>query len=86
MTSPFTRRDFLKLAALLPLTQFRWPLFVGEPKGAVQNSGAPNVLFLVFDALTARNVSLYGYPRETTPNLARFAERATVFHNHRAGA
>ena len=86
MRPPLTRRDFLKLAALLPLTQLQWPLFVGEPKGAVQNQGNPNILFLVFDALTAHNVSLYGYARETTPHLARFAERATVFHNHRAGA
>ena len=86
MASRLTRRDFLKLAALLPLTQLRWPLLVGEPRGLAQNASAPNVLFLVFDTLTAHDVSLYGYHRETTPNLARFAERATVFHNHRAGA
>ncbi|MEJ2552289.1 MAG: sulfatase-like hydrolase/transferase, partial [Anaerolineales bacterium] len=45
----------------------------------------PNVLKLVFDTLSALNVSLYGYHRKTMPNLERFAERATVFHNHYSG-
>jgi choline-sulfatase len=49
-----------------------------------QRGAAPNVLILVFDALSARHMSMYGYGRETTPNLARFAERATVFHSHYA--
>jgi arylsulfatase A-like enzyme len=44
----------------------------------------PNVLILLFDALSARHMSLHGYHRETTPNLARFAEKATVYHRHYA--
>jgi arylsulfatase A-like enzyme len=48
------------------------------------SQGAPNVLILLFDTLSARHVSVYGYRRETTPNLARFAERATVYHSHYA--
>jgi len=44
--------------------------------------GLPNVIVIVFDAWSAANVSLYGYPRETMPNLEKFAERATVYHNH----
>ncbi|MBK9782387.1 MAG: hypothetical protein IPP55_20550 [Anaerolineales bacterium] len=35
--------------------------------------------------MSAYNLSLYGYDRETTPNLARLSKRATVFHNHFAG-
>jgi arylsulfatase A-like enzyme len=42
----------------------------------------PNLLVIVFDALSAYNVSLYGYPRQTTPNLDRLTERAIVYHNH----
>lgn len=34
--------------------------------------------------MSARHLSLYGYPRQTTPNLDRFAERATVYHAHTA--
>ena len=45
---------------------------------------APNVIILVFDTLSARHLSLHGYKRLTTPNLARFAEKATVYHRHYA--
>ncbi|RMH02229.1 MAG: DUF4976 domain-containing protein [Chloroflexi bacterium] len=81
-----SRRTFLKLAPVLPLLKVTWPQLAQTPEQALQAANAPNVLVLVFDTLSARHVSLYGYQRETTPNLARFAERATVFHNHHAAA
>ena len=55
-----------------------------DPLGA-QDAGKPNILIFVLDALSARNMSLYGYQRETTPNLAKLVERAVVYHNHYAG-
>ena len=76
------RRDFLKLAALaLPAAAFAKPLSRLSMPGAADSS-LPNVIVLVFDALTARNLSAYGYPRKTSPNFERFAERATIFHNY----
>jgi arylsulfatase A-like enzyme len=43
-------------------------------------SGAmPNVLFLIWDTVRAENLSLYGYDRETTPELDRLAARSAVF-------
>ena len=76
------RRDFLKLAALaLPAAAFAKPLSRLSKPGAA-NASLPNVILLVFDALTARNLSAYGYPRKTSPNFERFAERATIFHNY----
>jgi glucan phosphoethanolaminetransferase (alkaline phosphatase superfamily) len=84
MRRPFSRRDVLKLAALAPLLGAA-PYVV---RGASQNAAPPNrpnVLVIVFDTLSAKHLSLYGYPRETAPNLTRFAERATVFHRHYAG-
>ena len=76
------RRDFLKLAALaLPAAAFAKPLSRLSKPGAA-NASLPNVIVLVFDALTARNLSAYGYPRKTSPNFERFAERATIFHNY----
>jgi arylsulfatase A-like enzyme len=42
-------------------------------------AGAPNVLLLILDTVRASNLSLYGYARATTPNIARFAERGTTF-------
>jgi len=45
----------------------------------------PNFLIVVFDTLSAQHISLYGYRRNTTPNLAKFAERAMVYHQHYGG-
>jgi arylsulfatase A-like enzyme len=84
MNSGFSRRDFLKLAALSPLMMVEFPSRKGAPSKFAQNTGQANVIMLVFDTLTAKQMSLYGYTRETTPNLARFAERATVYHSHYA--
>ena len=38
-----------------------------------------NVLLISFDTLRADHVGAYGYERDTTPNLDRFAEDAVVF-------
>jgi arylsulfatase A-like enzyme len=42
------------------------------------------VLILLFDTLSARHMSLHGYQRLTTPNMADFAGRSYVYHNHYA--
>jgi arylsulfatase A-like enzyme len=48
--------------------------------GACGSRGTPpNVLLVSIDTLRADHVGLYGYERDTTPFLDRFAERATVF-------
>jgi arylsulfatase A-like enzyme len=79
MNTRINRRDFLKLAAMLPLANLKLPSYSpGSPD-------QPNILIIVLDALSARHMSLYGYPRVTTPYIENFAERATVFHNHYAG-
>ena len=72
-----SRRDVLKISSLSPLLLMR-------PEISVQGD-QPNVLVIVFDTFTARNMSLYGYQRHTTPEIARFAEKATVYHQHYAG-
>ena len=53
--------------------------------GSAQTAGQ-NVLVVVFDAFSGLNIPLNGYVRETTPNLARLASRAIVYHNHYAGS
>ena len=80
----FNRRDFLKLLQLLPLTFVRPPdREITQAKDDGHN--LPNILIVLFDALSASNMSLYGYPRQTTPNLDRIASQATVFNRHYAG-
>jgi arylsulfatase A-like enzyme len=39
----------------------------------------PNIVLLTIDALSAPHMSLYGYARPTTPELAQFARGAVVF-------
>ena len=77
------RRDFLKLSMLSALSPF-YPQLLHTPKRDGTPKGLPNILIIVFDAWTAKNISLYGYQRETTPNITRLAEKAIVFHNHYA--
>jgi arylsulfatase A-like enzyme len=43
-------------------------------------SGAHNVLLIVWDTVRARNLSLYGCGRPTTPNLERVASRGVRFN------
>lgn len=81
MPAALSRRDFLKLLAALPaasaLEHARLPAL--DWMAAAQR---PNLLVLVFDTLAAGHTSIDGYPRDTTPHLARFAQQATVFHRH----
>ncbi|MFT5287099.1 MAG: arylsulfatase A-like enzyme [Planctomycetota bacterium] len=46
----------------------------------------PPVIFISIDTLSARNMSLHGYQRNTTPNLEAFSRDAIVFENARANA
>jgi arylsulfatase A-like enzyme len=39
----------------------------------------PNIILVTFDALAAREMSLYGYHRETTPYIDNWAKKATLF-------
>ena len=40
-----------------------------------------NILLITFDALSAEDMSLYGYRLPTTPNIDAFARKSTVFTN-----
>lgn len=85
MKNNFSRRDFLKLSATLSAGLVGLPYLKLLPSSQADASGKKNVLIIVFDAFSARHISAYGYQRETTPNIARLAERAIVYHNHHAG-
>lgn len=78
------RRDFLKALGVIPFAFTKWDTPKSSATPSPRNTSLPNVLILVFDALTARNMSLYGYPRATTPNLEKYVQKATVFHRHYA--
>lgn len=84
MKPAISRRDFIKLALTLPAV----PLIGNKPFNTPGHQSleqpAQNVLIIVFDALSASNLAIHGYPRDTMPNLSRLAEQATVYHSHYA--
>ncbi len=87
-----SRREFLKLMSLAPLAWVSNSPGKYLPKSnpvslpdSQRDKQPPNILILVFDALSARNMSLYGYPRRTTPHLQEASASANVYHRHYAG-
>ncbi len=48
--------------------------------------GAPNILLLVWDTTRSPSLNVYGYERDTTSWLERFAEQATTFENARSAS
>jgi arylsulfatase A-like enzyme len=49
-------------------------------------AGAPNVLLIVLDTVRAESLSLYGYNRDTSPNLTKLAHRGVRFDRARTAA
>ena len=86
MASGPNRRELLRLAAALSGTAALPPMVRILPARQSAGSAKPNVLIVVFDAWSALHLPIYGYARDTTPNLTRLAERAVVYHQHYSGA
>lgn len=80
-----TRRQFLQMSGLAALGSLAGGLTLpGSPVEHAAMPALPNILIVVFDALSACNMSLYGYPRRTTPEIDQAAGSATVYHRHYA--
>ena len=59
-----------------------WELTILQPievERPVASPARPNLLVLVVDTLAAKHMSLYGYARDTTPNLKAFAAQGTLY-------
>lgn len=41
----------------------------------------PNIVIIVWDAVRAKNLSLYGYDRNTTPNLLNMSKELAIYRN-----
>ena len=53
----------------------------GDGSTAAAAPGMPNVLLLILDTVRADEMGTYGYARNTTPSLDRFAKHAMVFES-----
>jgi arylsulfatase A-like enzyme len=80
-----SRNNFLELLKILPLFYIKSKLEIIPNKKNNDYSQYPNFLIIIFDSLSAKNMSLYGYSRNTTPKLDKIAFNSTVFHNHHSG-
>lgn len=47
----------------------------------VDSRQRPNIVLITMDTVRADHLSVYGYSRDTTPNLARLAEKGVLFEN-----
>ena len=84
MKNHLSRRDFLQLSGILTASALL-PTYVVKPVTANRDTNKANILIILFDAWSAANTSLYGYNRQTTPNLERLVNKAVVYHNHYSG-
>lgn len=56
--------------------------FLAEPGARAKSPPrSPNVILISLDTVAADHMSLYGYPRETTPTLDKFARENVFFEN-----
>jgi len=85
-TLTLSARSLLPLAAMvlvvlgISLLLKQQPLIAPQNiKSSVAPANAPNVLLIVMDTVRGDHLSLYGYKRDTTPNLRKLAEKATLY-------
>lgn len=50
-----------------------------SPSEVISKSSQPNVIVIVIDTVRADHLSVYGYDRDTTPNLKKLAEDSAVY-------
>lgn len=50
-------------------------------QGRLKMEKQPNILFIIVDALRARNLGCYGYAKQTSPHIDSLAEEGILFEN-----
>ncbi len=55
-------------------------------ESSAESMERPNIILVVWDSLTSRNMQLYGYERPTTPFISEWARDAVVFDNFYAAS
>lgn len=87
MTRMVNRRDFLKMAGGVTAGTFlaggfwNWPAVSSQFNSELKQDKPPNVILIVLDTVRAKSLSLFGYERPTSPQLAKLSERGVLFRN-----
>ena len=79
-------RDVFGITSLTALMLAACFLLHQAPRSAPHSSAmlpanTPNVILITLDTVRADHLSLFGYERDTAPNLKRFAQEATLYTN-----
>jgi arylsulfatase A-like enzyme len=82
----FFRRTFawvvaLAIAAFVMIHGGLWLRETLATRNLAPAAGSPNVLVVVVDTLRADHMSLYGYARQTSPNIDSIARQGVTFDN-----
>lgn len=73
----------LFISVLLTSLFFRLPTELFPDKiEASSTDGFPNIILVTADGVNAKNMSLYGYERETTPFLDSIKDQLVISNNH----
>lgn len=78
------------LAALIAITGYISDFNktqISSPRESIStNKKLPSIIFISFDSLNTFHMSLYGYPRKTTPRLDEFAKESFVFDHMKSNS
>ena len=83
---PFFRRTlpWVATTAVLAFVGVHGGLWLRErlaTRKLAASAQSPNVVVVLVDTLRADHMSLYGYPRQTSPNIDRIAAQGVIFDN-----
>jgi hypothetical protein len=83
---PLRTRDILGITTLTALMLAICFLLHQAPRSSPHSSAmlpanTPSVILITLDTVRADHLSLFGYERDTTPNLKRLTEQATLYTN-----
>jgi arylsulfatase A-like enzyme len=71
---------FLSIPLVAYNTWIKNPVFIQESVNhPSMDKNRPNILLITFDAMTAEDMSVYGYQRSTTPFINKWAKSAYLF-------
>jgi arylsulfatase A-like enzyme len=72
---------FLVSFGMLHVSSAHSAAVISHTEASERPSERPNIVLITLDTTRADHLSVYGYPRHTTPHLEAFASAATLYRN-----
>ncbi|HUT55036.1 MAG TPA: sulfatase [bacterium] len=71
----------LSAGASMAIRTFTERIPASAPAVVAAAAGRPNIILIVWDTVRRDHLSVYGYERDTTPNLVEFSRQSMVYQN-----